>query len=286
MIAFYDAKYAYRLWRPVTAIRAADTDGNPGTTADPAWTPLSATAPDPSYPGAHATISAAGARVLAAFFGDRGRLRRHVADAARRRALVHELRRPRRRRRASAASTTATTRASTRPRARTSAATSPRGSCGAATTGTCCEPPPRRPRPDGDVAGVPPRLRRLRRRPAGDDAGRRGAAPADRRRGLARPGPSLVQGVRRPLRRRRGLGHDHLVRARAALAAFDEVAGGIIGLPFSLEGFAFFIEAIFLGIYLYGWDRLSPRAHWLAGWPVAARGRSRRRSSSSPRTRG
>jgi hypothetical protein len=71
-IAFYDAKYAYRLWRPITAIRAAATDGNPGTTADPAWTPLSATAPDPSYPGAHATVSAAGARVLAAFFHDRG----------------------------------------------------------------------------------------------------------------------------------------------------------------------------------------------------------------------
>jgi cytochrome d ubiquinol oxidase subunit I len=46
-------------------------------------------------------------------------------------------------------------------------------------------------------------------------------------------------------------------------------AGGIIGLPFSLGGFAFFIEAIFLGIYLYGWERLSPRAHWLSGIPVA-----------------
>jgi cytochrome d ubiquinol oxidase subunit I len=50
---------------------------------------------------------------------------------------------------------------------------------------------------------------------------------------------------------------------------FMAFAGGIIGLPFSLEGFAFFIEAIFLGIYLYGWKRLSPRAHWLAGFPVA-----------------
>ena len=69
-IAFYDAKYAYRLWRPVTAIRAADTDGNPDTAADATWTPLSATAPDPSYPGAHATISAAGADVLAAVYGN------------------------------------------------------------------------------------------------------------------------------------------------------------------------------------------------------------------------
>src|SRR3954467_2196163 len=50
---------------------------------------------------------------------------------------------------------------------------------------------------------------------------------------------------------------------------FMAFAGGIIGLPFSLEGFAFFIEAIFLGIYLYGWRRLSPRVHWLAGFPVA-----------------
>ena len=46
---------------------------------------------------------------------------------------------------------------------------------------------------------------------------------------------------------------------------FMEFAGPIIGMPFSLEGFAFFTEAIFLGIYLYGWDRISPRAHLLAG---------------------
>ena len=50
---------------------------------------------------------------------------------------------------------------------------------------------------------------------------------------------------------------------------FTAFAGGIIGLPFSLEAFAFFIEAIFLGIYLYGWKRLSPRVHWLVGFPVA-----------------
>lgn len=53
---------------------------------------------------------------------------------------------------------------------------------------------------------------------------------------------------------------------------FMEYAGGIIGMPFSAEGFAFFIEAIFLGIYLYGWNRLSPRAHWLSGIPVAVAG--------------
>jgi cytochrome bd ubiquinol oxidase subunit I len=53
---------------------------------------------------------------------------------------------------------------------------------------------------------------------------------------------------------------------------FMELAGGIIGMPFSLEGFAFFTEAIFLGIYLYGWDRISPRAHLWAGVAVAVSG--------------
>ncbi len=48
--------------------------------------------------------------------------------------------------------------------------------------------------------------------------------------------------------------------------------GSVIGLPFALEAFAFFIEAIFLGIYLYGWDRLSPWVHWWSGWPVALGG--------------
>jgi membrane-associated phospholipid phosphatase len=71
-IAFYDAKYTFRLWRPVTAIRLADTDGNPNTVADPNWLPLAGnTAADPSYPGAHSTISAAGADVLASFYGHR-----------------------------------------------------------------------------------------------------------------------------------------------------------------------------------------------------------------------
>ncbi|HXJ63247.1 MAG TPA: vanadium-dependent haloperoxidase [Actinomycetota bacterium] len=73
-IAFYDAKYTFQLWRPVTAIRMADTDGNPSTVADPNWLPLAGNTPaDPSYPGAHSTISAAGADVLASFFGDHQR---------------------------------------------------------------------------------------------------------------------------------------------------------------------------------------------------------------------
>src|SRR5436309_5110689 len=53
---------------------------------------------------------------------------------------------------------------------------------------------------------------------------------------------------------------------------FMEFAGSIIGMPFSLEGFAFFTEAIFLGIYLYGWKRVPPEVHWLSGVLVAASG--------------
>jgi hypothetical protein len=60
VIAFYDAKYTYHFWRPVTAIRAE------GAASD--WTPLANTALDPSYPGAHAVVSAGGADVLASFF--------------------------------------------------------------------------------------------------------------------------------------------------------------------------------------------------------------------------
>jgi hypothetical protein len=69
VIAFYDAKYTYNFWRPVTAIRAAATDGNPETEADSNWLPeVGNTTPDPSYPGAHAVISAAAAEVLTSFF--------------------------------------------------------------------------------------------------------------------------------------------------------------------------------------------------------------------------
>src|SRR6266540_5538182 len=53
---------------------------------------------------------------------------------------------------------------------------------------------------------------------------------------------------------------------------FMRFAGAIIGMPFSLEGFAFFTEAIFLGIYLYGWGRIPPQAHLVAGALVAVSG--------------
>lgn len=48
--------------------------------------------------------------------------------------------------------------------------------------------------------------------------------------------------------------------------------GAVMGLPFTLEGFAFFLEAIFAGIYLYGWERLPQRLHWLTGFPIAVSG--------------
>jgi cytochrome d ubiquinol oxidase subunit I len=53
---------------------------------------------------------------------------------------------------------------------------------------------------------------------------------------------------------------------------FMEFAGAVVGMPFSLEGFAFFTEAIFLGVYLYGWERVSPRIHMAAGVIVALSG--------------
>ncbi len=53
---------------------------------------------------------------------------------------------------------------------------------------------------------------------------------------------------------------------------FMKHAGAVIGVPFSAEGFAFFIEAIFVGIYLYGWDRLSPLQHWLCSIPIVITG--------------
>src|SRR5947207_3050652 len=48
--------------------------------------------------------------------------------------------------------------------------------------------------------------------------------------------------------------------------------GNVFGLGFTLEGFSFFVEAIFIGIYVYGWDRLKPRLHFLSGLPIALAG--------------
>jgi hypothetical protein len=59
LIAAWDAKYTYMFWRPVTAIQQGDTDGNPQTEPDPAWTPFIDTPSHPEYPAAHTTVGAA-----------------------------------------------------------------------------------------------------------------------------------------------------------------------------------------------------------------------------------
>jgi len=68
-VASFDTKRHYKYWRPVTAIRLADTDGNPRTDADPTWTPLVPTPPIPDYESAHSVEGGAAARVLEEFFG-------------------------------------------------------------------------------------------------------------------------------------------------------------------------------------------------------------------------
>jgi hypothetical protein len=69
-VATFDTKYkAYNYWRPVTAIRNADTDGNPRTKADPTWTPLVTTPPIPDYDSGHSVEGGAAAQVLKQFFG-------------------------------------------------------------------------------------------------------------------------------------------------------------------------------------------------------------------------
>ena len=57
-VASFDAKYHYVFWLPVTAIREADTDGNPNTHADPTWTPLQLTYPIPDHPDCPTRIAA------------------------------------------------------------------------------------------------------------------------------------------------------------------------------------------------------------------------------------
>jgi len=68
-IVSWDHKFAYHHWRPITGIRRAGEDGNPATTADPAWESLIPTPPFPSYTSGHSTFSGAASRVLALFFG-------------------------------------------------------------------------------------------------------------------------------------------------------------------------------------------------------------------------
>jgi len=68
-ICAWDAKYTFHNWRPVTAIRNADTDGNPATDPDTAWDSFIVTPPFPDYVSGHSTFSAAAATVLGLFYG-------------------------------------------------------------------------------------------------------------------------------------------------------------------------------------------------------------------------
>jgi hypothetical protein len=69
-IACWDAKYTYNTWRPITAIRQAEQDGNAATTADPNWQPLLTTPPFPEFTSGHSTFSGTGATVLTSLLGD------------------------------------------------------------------------------------------------------------------------------------------------------------------------------------------------------------------------
>lgn len=69
LIACWDSKYYFNFWRPVTAIRAADTDGNVATEPDPAWAPISNTPIHPEYPAAHGCLTSSLAHTLSDFFG-------------------------------------------------------------------------------------------------------------------------------------------------------------------------------------------------------------------------
>jgi hypothetical protein len=69
LIGCWNAKYSYSFWRPVTAIRNGDIDGNPVTVPDPNWTPLTNTPAHPEYPSAHGCFTGAVANSLQQYFG-------------------------------------------------------------------------------------------------------------------------------------------------------------------------------------------------------------------------
>lgn len=72
-VATFDTKYKYNSWRPETAIRLGDTDGNPATDADPSFTPFIVAPCFPGYPAAHGTLSSAAREVLERLYGTRRR---------------------------------------------------------------------------------------------------------------------------------------------------------------------------------------------------------------------
>jgi hypothetical protein len=78
-ISVWRAKYVYGFWRPITAIREADTDGNPATVADPGWTPLLTTPPYPDYVSGYSGVTGAFATALALVLGT-GHLNLHLTS--------------------------------------------------------------------------------------------------------------------------------------------------------------------------------------------------------------
>ena len=90
---------------------------------------------------------------------------------------------------------------------------------------------------------------------------------------------ALVAGDGDPVRGRRRDRHDPLVRARTAVAGVHGDLRRRVRARLRLEGFSFFTEAIFIAIYVYGWDRLPPRSAFPGGLPDRDLRRSRARSS-------
>jgi hypothetical protein len=70
VIAIWNAKNTYNAWRPITAIRNADVDGNPATASDSTWTPVLVTPAHQEYPSGHSGVSSAAATELASFYGN------------------------------------------------------------------------------------------------------------------------------------------------------------------------------------------------------------------------
>src|SRR5438552_10125564 len=89
LTAVFDAKYAYNLWRPITAIRNGDLDGNDATERDPGWTPLIDTPMHPEYPCAHCIVSASLGAVLQAELGSGPTPKLSSASHLRRGPLPH-----------------------------------------------------------------------------------------------------------------------------------------------------------------------------------------------------
>jgi len=69
VIAVFDAKYKYEFWRPITAIRNGDIDGNPATERNATWQPIDATPMHPEYPCAHCILSSSVAAVIQGLLG-------------------------------------------------------------------------------------------------------------------------------------------------------------------------------------------------------------------------